>query len=163
MKEIELSNGGITQVDDEDYSFLSQFNWWSSKHKHCYYVETKRGGKIVRMHRLIMGVTDKKDFIDHIDHNGLNNQKKNLRVCTNSENVRNKRKHMGASKYMGVALHNVVSRHGKHYSCWKVRITHNKKVMFLGLFKNEIEAAKAYDRAAIMYHGEFANLNFKAK
>jgi hypothetical protein len=106
---------------------------------------------------------------DHRDRDGLNNQRYNLRVCTNSDNQKNKQA-WGTSKYLGVSLH--TSRHDYHYknsdktiecvsSRWIATIRHEKKVISLGRFQNEIGAARAYDEGAKKYHGEFANLNFK--
>ncbi len=94
--------------------------------------------------------------VDHINHNGLDNRKENLRICTVAENCRNsrpsKRKNK-LSKYKGVSF-------DKKRKVYRVLIWHNKKQYFLGTFKNETEAAKAYDRKARELFGEFAYLNF---
>jgi len=98
------------------------------------------------------------DFCDHINHNGLDNRKANLRLATRSQNAwnRQKAKIKSRSKYKGVSWYN----RGKR---WSVRIQVNRKQKFLGIFEDEIEAAKAYDRAARKYFGEFAELNFEKK
>jgi hypothetical protein len=89
--------------------------------------------------------------VDHIDHNGLNNQKSNLRICTLAENRRNRRAR-GKSKYLGVYYDNGYIR---------AVISVNGIQKRLGYFKIEETAAMAYDKAATIYHKEFANLNFK--
>lgn len=105
------------------------------------------------MHRLIMD-PPKGMEVDHKDGNTTNCQRSNLRVCTRQENVKNtsKRSH-NTSGYKGVSWF-------KPNKKWGVHIGFDKNKLFLGLFKDKIEAAKAYDEAARKYHGEFAKLNF---
>jgi len=95
-------------------------------------------------------------MVDHIDRDGLNNQKSNLRVCTNSQNSCNKIAHSDrrASKYKGIG-HTKRNRTKK----WSAKICVNGKQKGLGSFLTEREAAEAYNVAALKYHGEFANLN----
>ncbi len=93
--------------------------------------------------------------IDHIDGNGLNNQKSNLRWCTYSENAMNAHKNRnGSSNYKGVDLQ-------RKTKLWRCRIKINYIEIHGGYFRNEIDAAKKYDEMAIKYFGEFAKLNFK--
>ncbi len=158
MKEIKLSQTGknkilnlVALVDDSDYDWLSKFNWHALKSSGTYYAARSPDKK--KMHRLILGLTDPKIPCDHIDHNGLNNQRNNIRVCTQSQNLCNKsaRKN-GSSKYLGVCW-------DKQYNKWKVGIRENKRLKFIGLFHSETDAALAYNNAAKEVHGEFANLN----
>lgn len=160
MKEIPLTHGYITIVDDEDYEYLSQFKWWAMKKGNYIYAErsnycnkTKKSNHM-KMHREIMKVTDKSILVDHIDRNPLNNQKSNLRLCNKQQNAANSKKRKGgSSKYRGVSL------------CWDrknryiARLYYKGRNYHLGRFKTEIEAAKAYNEKALELYGEFANLN----
>lgn len=158
MKEIKLTQGKVALVDDEDFEELSKFKWCALKAPKTYYA-IRRGNDFkkstIYMHREILKLTDSKIQGEHKDNNGLNNQKSNLRTCTNSENQRNKTcKINGTSNYKGVYWN-------KKNKKWDVRICINKKRTYVGHFKNEIEAAKAYDKKAKELFGEFAYLNFK--
>ena len=162
MKEIKLTQGKITLVDDEDYEYLNQFKWYVFKKGHTYYVARQKSingvTKTILMHRLIIN-TPNNMMTDHIDHNGLNNQKYNLRICTNGQNLMNRNPY-GASKYLGVYFLKLVKK-TREYIYIHAGITVNKKTIHLGRFKTEEAAARAYDKAAKQYHGDFANLNFK--
>ena len=154
MKKIKLRSGLFTLVDDDDFKYLNQFKWYGYKDKTTSYVIRNKTVKDPlrerNMARLIMN-TPKGMEVDHVDHNGLNNQKSNLRNCTRSQNCAN-RKPWSKSGYMGVySFDNTIMSH----------IKINGKIIYLGTFKTNIDAAKAYDKAAKKYHGEFANLNFK--
>jgi hypothetical protein len=106
----------------------------------------------ILMHRLIIDAP-KGIFVDHIDGNPLNNKRSNLRLATNMENLRNMKKIRGISRYKGVSLLKKGNR-------WISYIRVNTKLEHLGSFKTEIEAAVAYDMAAIDKFGEYASLNF---
>jgi hypothetical protein len=157
MKTIQLTKDKIALVDDEDYEYLNQWKWNAYKKTdsifyaaRCVWVDKKP--KNIYMHRVIMK-TERGMMCDHIDHDTLNNQKNNLRNCTRQQNQFNKNKYsVSKNKYKGVSFNG--------YS-WIAKIQFNKKHYYLGTFKTEIDAAKAYDEDAKKYHGEFANLNFK--
>ena len=155
MKEVLLTRGMIALVDDEDFEYINQWKWKAQKGRNTYYatrnVNKKGKYKTISMHRLVLSIEDKRE-IDHKDRDGLNNQKLNLRVCSNHENQGNK-VGWGRSKYKGVSFIN------RGYIQAQIRI--NNKSVYLGLFHNEEDAARAYDRKAIEVFGEFANLNFK--
>lgn len=104
MREIPLTKGKVAMVDDSDYEFLNQWKWYANEIKGIWYAFRgvrlpktgfRQYGKVVQvaMHRQLIGTNGRWDIIDHKDGNGLNNQKSNLRICTNSENLRNSKKH----------------------------------------------------------------------
>jgi hypothetical protein len=148
---------GIVLIDDEDYDLVKDHKWKLLEGKNTYYVINKNRQL---MHRLIYekynAVENSSYVIDHIDHDGLNNQKYNLRACSHRENSRNistntQRGISSFSKYKGVY---------KSFDKFKSLITVDYVKIYLGIFSNEIDAALAYDNAARKYHGEFACLNF---
>jgi len=163
MKEIKLTQGKVTLVDDEDYEWLNQWNWYVYKNKsenstrHYAARRRKNGRNMIQMHREIMK-TPRGMMVDHIDHDGLNNQKYNLRNCFNFQNGKN-RKPTGKSKYIGVNYY--YDKNGKEYirACCRF----NGKSNYLGTFDTEEDAALARDIMALKYHGRFANLNFTKK
>ncbi len=153
-KRIKLTWGKWAIVDAEDYDRLSRYKWLAVEMGRCWYGRTlKRDGRPLAMHRLIMDAP-KGLMVDHIDHDGLNNRKSNLRLCTRKQNRRNRRPNRGGtSKYKGVCW-------CKSSKKFRVAISHNKKRFYLGYFHDQVEAAKAYDKAAKKFFGEFAYLNF---
>jgi len=141
-------------VDDEDHDALSKYKWTASQARSTFYATRtdKLTGKKISMHRHLLGL----DFGDtrqgdHVDHNGLNNQKSNLRIATVQQNLRNRVSH-GRSKFLGVCF-------DKSRNKFRAHIKNSGKSIHLGRFELESDAAKAYNDAAIKIHGEFANLN----
>jgi hypothetical protein len=163
MKEIALTRGLFAMVDDEDYEYLNQFNWYALKKKYTYYAVRWNNvrPRLLLMHRVIMKINDSRQ-VDHRNHSGLDNQKHNLRVCTNAQNQMNKRP-TGKSKYLGVTITIKKSDSKKRsidYKYFHAGISINSKQTHLGSYDTEEAAARAYDEAAKRYHGEFAFLNF---
>jgi hypothetical protein len=163
MKEIILNHGEKAMVDDEDYEYLSQWNWYcliNYKNKYAVRTDFKNGEykKSIRMHRVIMN-TPRKLTVDHIDGNGLNNQKANLRNCTVTENIYNRRKHKnGTSSFKGVSIASILQK-GRLYKYYLAQIRKDGVGHNLVYYKNEKDAAMAYNEAAIKLFGQFANLN----
>ena len=157
MKEIQLTQGKVALVDDEDFEYLNQWKWFANNMKGNFYAVraitvSKCKQKSISMHRLIMK-PEKENVIDHLDGNSLNNQKNNLRICTHAENMRNSKIYSNnTSGFKGVYWH-------KQTAKWMAYIRINNKQLHLGLFIDPKEAARAYNAAAIKHHGEFANLN----
>ena len=145
MKEIILTQGYIALVDDEDFEFLSQWKWFAQRMSHTVYAARKPwvvGGKgksiKIFMHRIILDTPDHMQT-DHMDGNGLNNQRSNLRVVTRRDNMLNRARWTkdNISKFRGAYLD---KRDGK----WASSITINGKCFYLGRFKTEEEAGLAY-------------------
>lgn len=154
MKEIKLTKGKVTLVDDEDFPILSRHIWTAyvgGTSKNTYAVTYYRN-KELSMARLIMG-NPKGKVVDHINHDTLDNRKENLRICTIAQNNKNRSiESKNTTGYKGVSY----SITGKKF---RARIYSGRKEIFLGTFDTEKEAAIAYNVAALIYHGEFANLN----
>ncbi|MHC4426509.1 MAG: AP2 domain-containing protein [Planctomycetota bacterium] len=157
---IPLTQGKFAKVDPQDYLWLSQFRWHCKTNPNATYAVrtiTHAGRqKRIYMHRLI-AKTAPNLLCDHINHNGLDNRKNNLRNCTLKQNNANSRSAKNASsKYKGVSW----NKSRKKFAAY---IKKDGKQINLGLFATEIAAAKAYDEAAKKYHGEFAGLNFETR
>ncbi len=149
---IPLTQGRFAIVDAADYEALSRYKWHLVAPGKLY-AGRKEGGKTVYMHREIMQPPPGM-CVDHIDGNSLDNRRRNMRNCTNQQNMQNIRKTArGASRFKGVY-------YDKRRRTWYARICHNGKNINLGTYPTEIEAARAYDKAAMELFGEFACLNF---
>ena len=157
MKEIQLTQGKVALVDDEDYEWLNQWKWtYNQAGKTMRAVRHTHNGHhykgCVFMHRLILDAPAELD-VDHIDGNGLNNQRANIRICTRSQNFMNRMKQPGGtSMYKGVRW---LKKSGK----WEARIKTADEHMSLGRYEDEKDAARAYNEAALKHFGEYARIN----
>lgn len=164
MKQVPLSHGFVATVDDDDFDAVSVFRWrvatisrkdGTKFHYAIRTINRRDGAQRIKttqtMHQFLL---PSNLMIDHADGDGLNNQRNNIRLATNSLNQAN-RKHLplnGSSQYRGVTFH-------KNCNRWQASIKVNQKSIYLGVFINEIDAAHAYNEAALIHFGEFANLN----
>jgi hypothetical protein len=140
MKIIPLTQGKIALVDDEDYDRLSPHKWYAHNRCQTSYAQRWIENKVCMMHRIILSAPTGVE-IDHIDGNGLNNQKSNLRVVTRRQNSQNLHGVVKTSKYVGV--HRI---HPSRKNCWRAEISVNNKLVSLGCYPSEEEAACAYNR-----------------
>ncbi len=155
---IRLGPGQYAKVDPEDYESLSKYDWYLMKFKNTQYaVRIENGFSIIHMHRQLMN-PPKGMLVHHINHDGRDNRKENLRIVTYKQNAVNNKPKAGncTSKYKGVYW-------SKYHGKWVAGLRHNRKKIHIGVFDDEVEAAKAYDAAAKKYHGEYAYLNFPKK
>lgn len=149
MPEIQLTKGKVSTVSQQDYDELSKYSWYAKKDRNVWYACTVIGGKEVRMHRKIMGIGS---MIDHINGDGLDNRRENLRACSNQQNQQNQHNRINKTGFKGVYVS------GDKYIA---QIRANGKQLHLGRFMRAEEAAIAYDQAARKYFGSFAQLNFR--
>ena len=144
---------GWAIIDSSDAPEIAPHRWCKSFHGYVVRRTNKENGlKLVRLHRVLIQPS-KSELVDHIDGNPLNNRRSNLRICTSAENSRNARiSKNNVSGYKGVSW-------AKRCQKYRASIGVDHKQIHLGLFSNPEDAAEAYNRAALLHHGEFASLN----
>ena len=160
FRRIPLTKGQFAIVDPDDYPRLAKYKWFlakcptSSYAARWQYRQNSQKRKRIWMHRQIITIPQGL-VCDHINRNGLDNRKANLRPATVSQNLCNrpKRKTKTRSIYKGLEWDKLQRK-------WKARIHLNNRKIYLGSFATEADAAKAYDNAAHKLHGRFASLNF---
>lgn len=151
-------------LDDEDFEKFGWYSWtvekptngstFYAKRKYTYALNKR---KSVALHRAILGITDPTIFIDHIDGNGLNNQKSNLRIATHQQNTQNAGKQKNnTTGYKGVFK---IKNTNSYKTSIYIRENGKRRLVFQKQFLSAIEAAKAYNQAVIIHHGEFAYQN----
>jgi hypothetical protein len=146
-----LPNGAAVWVDEQDYSHLVGYSWRLTEGYACR--SGGHGKPRIRMHREITGATPGQE-VDHINGNKLDNRRSNLRLCTHAENLRNRKKWSkdGHTRFKGI-------RQTKP-GTWIAQIGVNGRTTYIGTFRNEEDAARAYDERALAQYGSFARLNF---
>ncbi len=149
---IKLTMGEFAIIDDQDYPIIAAYKW--SLHKNGCFYAVSRQKKHMLMHRLILGITDPDILVDHIDGNGLNNSRNNLRIATRSQNAINAGKQKGdySSKYRGVTF-------DKGTKKWRAYVQIDGKFVSGGRFSSEHDAVLSRDKLALKLHGEFARVN----
>jgi hypothetical protein len=153
MKQIHLASGHVALIDDDDLERVSLYKWRAQPHPTTVYVVAHGKPKGLRLHRFVMNAPDGV-IVDHINGNGLDCRKNNLRFATYSQNSQNsQRRRHSLSQYKGITWVPARQR-------WVAQIWINNRRERLGIFTNEIDAAKTYDAAALFYFGEFARVNF---
>lgn len=161
MKEIQITQGNKAVINDDDFDKVSRYKWYSVTPVKCTwqrYAAAKNypdgGFKTILMHRLIMNAP-KGVVVDHKDGNGLNNQRSNLRLCTDTQNKHNCRlSSTNKSGYRGVSFHDKTKK-------FRAYISKNNKTIHLGLYETSEDAARARDKICEELRGEFAVLNFR--
>jgi hypothetical protein len=152
MKTIPLTQGQFAIVDDEDFEELNKYKWCAIKRAYTFYAKRDVNGRLIAMHRIILHCKEGLE-VDHINGNGIDNRKENIRVCTKINNLRNRKRRTDSfCKYKGVYFN-------KRRKRWNAYITVDRKRISLKTFSNPIDAAIAYNTFAIKYFGEFAKLN----
>ncbi len=156
MAEIALTRGYVAIVDEADLELVGSHKW--SAHSSGYAVRME-SGRMVYMHRLIMNATGAV-YVDHINGDVRDNRRSNLRLCSGNQSAMNrgKVKRSTSSRYKGVWYQSKTMRWHAHIRI-PVPGKGRGRRKFLGSFGSEIEAARAYNEAALMYHGTFARLN----
>lgn len=162
MREIKLSHGLSAIVDSDLYGELSAHKWYPEKHGSTYratrYIRTSEREKYndkthLLMHHAVLGDPPSGMVTDHINGNGLDNRRANLRHISQRENLQNRTEKNKSSQYPGVYKH-------KKYNLWQAYINVNKERILLGSHKTEMDAWKAYRDAATKYGipilGDFA-------
>ncbi len=155
MGNIVLKCGRVALVDDDQVERLSAHKWRYLQKGHTRAAITVIPGTVQRttyMHRLVMGA-GRGQMVDHINGDGLDNRRENLRFCTNGQNQMNRRVAVATSGFKGVTAH--LQSPGKY----SANIHVNGRKIYLGIFNDPVVAAAAYDEAAVRYFGEFAKTN----
>lgn len=146
------SKGDEIIIDKEDIDKAMKYSWCISK---TGYAVANIGGKVIKMHRYLMGLPKGRPIVDHINGNPLDNRRNNLRICSAKENGRNLKKKPSKSGVTGVRL----TAHGM----WNARIMYDRQEIYLGNFKTKDEAINAREMAERLYFGEFAPCKCRSK
>jgi hypothetical protein len=153
--DIQLAQNKIARIDPEDWPLIAPYKWYAFPstegkwYAHATPLDGNRAKAKIKMHNLILG----RKRVDHIDEDGLNNTRRNLRPCSNAQNQQNTGSRGGSSRFKGVSWN-------KRKRKWVVAFRWDNNARFVGYLTDEEQAARAYDRAILPLAGEFARLNF---
>lgn len=157
MKKIPLSKYGrknkgkyFALIDDEDFEAINKIDWCCTGHYGvCDYAHARIKGKLISMHRYILK-SDKGEYTDHKNRNGLDNRKENLRICSQSQNQYNRKKQVNnTSGFKGISWH-------KKSKKWQVNLRIPGKQLYFGLYSNKEKALEVYNQNIKRICGEFA-------
>lgn len=156
--EVALTKGKVAVVDACDYERVIAYRWYALERDGLWHAAWRGGPRNRRrslyMHRLILGVNDPRVIVDHANGDGLDNRRCNIRVATKAQNAMNMRLHRDSStRLKGVSWQESARR-------WRATINAEGRQIYLGHFRDPIDAALAYDAAALRYFGIFAATNF---
>ena len=159
-REVPLTKGYVAIVDEEDYERVCQYKWTALVSRHTVYAyradRSTGERRTLYLHRFLLNPPEDME-VDHIDRDGLNNTRSNLRLATRRENMINR----------GMSPRNVSGYRGVSWAArdrrWLAQICVEGKTIHLGSFRDPAEAAKVYDEAAKEYHGLWAQLNFSSE
>lgn len=162
MVEVPLIHGKVALIDDEDAERILAYNWTlnhdPNRRRQIFYAvryaykEGTKSRTVIQMHRVILNAPAGME-VDHINGDGLDNRRANLRLATRAQNLRNTHREKGRTGYRGIYWH-------KRNRMYHALIMHDGRKHSLGYYYNAEQAARAYDYAAYHMHGEFASLNF---
>ena len=157
MRQVPLRDGGFALVDDADYPRVSRIEWRAEPDGRTHYA-ISRDRKKIRMHRFVLRLGPSDPIVDHKNGRGLDNRRRNLRACGSTHNARNRQNASDklTSRCKGVDHQPNRDRPAK----WRARITVGNCVLFLGYFREEKDAALAYDKAARKHFRDFSAFNF---
>ena len=146
---IRLTKGFVATVDGADFKPLSQHYWHAHVTKNTTYARSRINGRLVYMHRLLLSAPRGKE-VDHVNSDGLDNRRSNIRLCTKSQNNANRRSFKGTSRYKGVYF-------DKKRNRWVAEIQKDGRRRWLGMFEDESDAGEAYRNASLELFGEFSS------
>ncbi len=156
--EVKLTRGLVAIIDEEDAERVCQYKWTAKQGQGTNYAHRGINGTSITLHRFILSAK-RGEMIDHVNGNGLDNRKANLRFCSNGQNRANSKK-----QRTGVGYHSVFKgvswdKGGKRKKRWLATVRHNRKLYVRHCY-TELAAARAYDELAREHFGEFAKTNF---